>query len=528
MCGIVGFITAEEGIGAVERKRWFLNALRAGVVRGDDGTGAFLVGHKQDGAADWCKMGTPPEPFLATKLALERFGASNDFDKYRAVIGHNRSATIGSVSTANAHPFQEGPITLVHNGTLNTTHSLPTPKSKLKDADVDSHMITHNLATHSVAEVVRELDGAYALVWHDARDQSVNIIRNDKRPLHLLPLKFHKTILMASEAEMLWWLTERSSFTPGGEIYYPEPGYHLKFTPDGGIKPSVTKLTMHSWRGFHGGGGRRPAWDDDYEGYRDNWYARSGMGGRRDEGSAVMEGPNMGKAPTRPPVLEGPHINKDALNRRVPKPLAATLETLNLLPLDKLRMEVTYVQPVHGTSHAVVIGNLVDLGRPPRTAHVYGLNYEAVKGAETRKETWTVAPNGVKAVSQYVQIVLVRLLARTASTRLTETPPFSPLSQDTPAASSTEEAPEVEDLWEAMTPDEQLKWLMDQTYLDQNGNEVTYSTWLTLTEGGCCYCKESIEPEFAEEMTWDIDTKLPVCPECSADLNDEVDLSAAS
>ena len=40
------------------------------------------------------------------------------FGGYRAVVGHNRSATRGGITTETAHQFQEGPITIVHNGTL--------------------------------------------------------------------------------------------------------------------------------------------------------------------------------------------------------------------------------------------------------------------------------------------------------------------------------------------------------------------------------------------------------------------------
>lgn len=558
MCGIVGFITEEKAIGAAERKKFFVNALRAGVVRGDDGTGIFMVPHDLEGPADWCKVGGNAEHFLSDKHTISRLGYKEDFETYRSVIGHNRSATVGSVSTANAHPFQEGPITLVHNGTLNSMHGLPTPKHKAKGADVDSHVITHNLATASVADVVKELDGAYALVWHDARDQSVNLLRNDRRPLHLMLLKYHKTIVLASEAEMLHWLVERSAFTAGDAIYYPEPGYHLKFTPEGGIKPHVAKLEMHKFKTYSygsGGGtgmGYGRQWDNEEWDGSDTWYSRrdSAMGhpvvtinGHK------VEGPNMGKAPS-PPSQEGPHICQKSLNKAVPKPLANTLKEIGLDKLDKLRMVVANVNPVLGTPHCVVVGRLVDLPTTP-TAQIYGLLYEPVRTAMGR-ETWTVAPNGVKVVGAGVKVVLARLLARSSVSRLgvqttppnsTATAPSSASLEISPPESSTSEDVDndsAEDLlWESMSDAEKQKYLEKETYYDPMGNIITFQTFLDLTAGGCSLCREAIEPEDAAEMVWDGETKLPVCGECRYELEDdenipfgdeleETDYSAAS
>jgi predicted glutamine amidotransferase len=498
MCGILGFITKEKAIGAPERKRWFLNAIRAGVVRGNDGTGMFLVEHDHKGTADWCKMGAPPETFLATEAALARTTAG-DWAQYRAVIGHNRSATIGSVNTANAHPFQEGPITLVHNGTLNTTHNLPMPKNQIKGADVDSHMITHNLATHSVKDVVKQLDGAFVLVWHDARDQSVNIVRNEKRPLHMLPLKHHDTLLIASEAEMLWWLTDRSSFTPAGEMYYPESGQWLKFLPDS-HKPHVSKLDLHTYvHGWQGGRGRAWDADDDYG----PWYGH--VGGRGYSRGATGEGPNTGKAPS-PPQQGGLYINDAALNRRIPKPLSRTLDDYKLDCRDKLRLEVVTVDPVHGTGSAVVKGRLLDVEGKP-WAHLYGLSYEAVKVARDG-EIWTVAPNGVKDIGGGLRpVVLARLLSRSS---------ISPQG----VSSEVNANPKPSD---NSSPKELPNGCTEEVLAFTNaaGEQITKEMWCALTVKGCCYCEEPLLPEFVADVWWTTDTNEPICGDCAAELMDE-------
>lgn len=515
MCGIVGFITAEKAT-STERKRWFINALRAGVVRGDDGTGMFLVPHEHTGSADWAKIGSTPEDFLRSEPAQARLGSGKSFDDYRAVIGHNRSATIGSVSTNNAHPFQEGPITLVHNGTLNNTKNLPHDKALSKGVDVDSHLICHSLATHTVPEVVKQLDGAYVLVWHDARDQSVNIIRNDRRPLHLMALKYQNTVLMASEAEMLWWLVKRSNFT-AGDVYYPEPGYHLKFMPDEGIKPRVVKLEQYRWTyagSGYGGGGNYTGYPYDDE---DRWTPeRAHAWHQRTYGGRDGEGSNTGK--DQRPMLGVPVIAQSALNRKLPKGLTKTLESVNLQRLDKLRMAVVSVLPVYGTPHAVVIGRLLDLPGVP-TGQIYGLTYEAIKSS-AHNETWTVAPSGVKVVGAGVRIVLCRMLARTVAQ--TETVPSSPSSQTSSQTSSTEEK-----AWRDMTPEERAAELDKEAYYDADGDVVSRLEWLRAVEDGCSECGHELEPEYADDMVWDMATKKPICPECRYRMEESGELAAA-
>jgi len=514
MCGIVGFITEETTVGATDRRKWFINALRADIVRGDDGTGVFMVHHEAAAKekADWCKIGGTPDELLWSEVGVEKLGAQAPWERMRCAIGHNRSATVGNASTANAHPFQEGPITLVHNGTLTSMHGLPIPKSKTKGADVDSHVITHNLASHSVAEVVRELDGAYVLVWHDSRDQSVNIIRNTQRPLHLMPLKYHKTILMASEAEMLYWLVRRSAFT-GGDIYYPEAGTHLKFLPEAGLKPVATKLDMYKWTysgssygsGYGGGYGKRGFDDDDYSPWQ---------GGDDDDvpftpKSPATEGSNMGKAER--PILEAPKIASSALNKKVPKGLSKTLQQEGLVHLDKLRMRVQAVTQVHGTNHAIVIGRLIDLDRP-LTAHIYGLMYDAVKGACGREpETWTVAPNGVKMLGQ-TSVVLCRLLSRSA--KVLSTTRTDPSSTSSPELSPVSSIKPGDELWDALTDAERVRWFESQVYRDSMGNVVPYRTWLVDVSQGCVYCRREIVPEDALDIQWDSASRGAICPEC--------------
>lgn len=123
-------------------------------------------------------------------------------DHSNILIGHNRHATKGSVNFECTHPFAASHITLVHNGTL-FNH-----KSSLADTEVDSNAIAISFSKIGVKETLKKIDGAFALIWHDESNNTVNIVRNDERPLHYIKTK--DRFFIASEAQMLEWVVGRN------------------------------------------------------------------------------------------------------------------------------------------------------------------------------------------------------------------------------------------------------------------------------------------------------------------------------
>lgn len=117
----------------------------------------------------------------------------------RVMIGHNRYATQGKVSRANAHPFEYGETIGVHNGTLHNKHVLEDGHK----FDVDSQALIHHIDRNGVKSAVDKLNGAWALVWWDAVNERLNFLRNKERPLYLSWSKDDKTLLWASEKWML-------------------------------------------------------------------------------------------------------------------------------------------------------------------------------------------------------------------------------------------------------------------------------------------------------------------------------------
>jgi len=194
MCGIVGIIQKPEKTMFESDMGFFRNLLIFDAIRGIDGTGAFGV--QKNGDVDWLK--SVADPFtLFRSDAWKRW--NNNPAKYRAIIGHNRKATSGLMDSEGAHPFVAGPIVLVHNGFAEEW------KKKQPKAKVDSQAVAMMLADEKSdpKKVIKQLDGAFTLVWYDARDNKLRFIRNDKRPLVITEDAW--SFCIASEERILTW-----------------------------------------------------------------------------------------------------------------------------------------------------------------------------------------------------------------------------------------------------------------------------------------------------------------------------------
>ena len=198
MCGIVAAITAKEKL-TLDLRKYMYQGLIVDSLRGEDSTGIFSV-FKSD--TEFYKKAVAGPEFVQ----LKRAAAIIDGDAW-ALVGHNRAATRGKVSNENAHPFYHKHITLVHNGTITNAYDLAG-----KYHDVDSEAICVGIAEGKkpLDEFIGSIKGAYALVWHDANNDSMYITRNEERPL-VYGLTDGGDVLLASEAGMLYWLAHRNS-----------------------------------------------------------------------------------------------------------------------------------------------------------------------------------------------------------------------------------------------------------------------------------------------------------------------------
>lgn len=201
MCGVVGIAGSLYSREELTMKRMLL----LDSLRGMDSTGLAAV--KNGGLkVEISKRATHCFNLYDTKSFSDALNCNNSI----AFIGHNRSATSGKISDVNAHPFQCGHITGVHNGTLEDSDKKILEDIVGEKFNVDSEALFAAIAKVGVKEVIPKLTkgrdhfkGAWSLVWWDAKDRTLNFLRNVHRPLWYCFSEDFKLVFWASEFWML-------------------------------------------------------------------------------------------------------------------------------------------------------------------------------------------------------------------------------------------------------------------------------------------------------------------------------------
>lgn len=223
MCGLVG-ITSIKDL-TLNHSKFFRDLLIVDTLRGPHSTGMFSVNDK--GHTQLFKKDV--DGFTFTQM--DRFASLTDKAVgIRTLAGHNRWATKGVVNYENAHPFEHGDIIMMHNGTLLSERHMDKPYH----FGTDSECIAYNISIlppEDVGKLISKIDGAYALVWYDKRDKSLNFIRNSERELYLSVDDAEKPTIIgwASEQAMLDLASQRSRVAMGfKESFIIKPMHHIK------------------------------------------------------------------------------------------------------------------------------------------------------------------------------------------------------------------------------------------------------------------------------------------------------------
>jgi hypothetical protein len=203
MCGIVGVIVKQKNGFTQKEIDMFTQLLYADAVRGVDGTGIFYNSKKNKGHIKSLKGAFTSSLFINTKQFKE--ATTTFFNESNFIIGHNRSATRGKVNFDCTHPFKEQHINLVHNGTLTSHKELHDDK----EVEVDSHAICHSIANKGAEETLKDINGAFALVWFDAKEKTLNMCRNTQRPLNIIETP--TSWIICSELELGLWILKRNN-----------------------------------------------------------------------------------------------------------------------------------------------------------------------------------------------------------------------------------------------------------------------------------------------------------------------------
>jgi hypothetical protein len=202
MCGLSGVMSNSI---SYNEEAMFKDLLNVSSLRGSEGSGCIIS------QASVLKR-NPAIRAIRTKGISGQLAYSDELNallkgRINCLIGHARWPTKGGVDIAAVHPHRSGHIIGVHNGTMTRVGGVD-----VKSDMSDSAMLFDSFARNGVEETIKESDGAYALVWVNEQDQTINFLRNGLRTLYFRNYGWNKninTMYWASEREMLDFVAPR-------------------------------------------------------------------------------------------------------------------------------------------------------------------------------------------------------------------------------------------------------------------------------------------------------------------------------
>jgi len=197
MCGIIG-LAGNTSNSSLKQEAWVNSMLLINQLRGKDGTGVVTVDEKTL-AVDVYKRALSSSDFIQLNKTQQMVTKSQN---YNILLGHNRAATKGAISDDASHPYVNDHITLIHNGTLHTYYNL-CKKQPINDSDAISKGLAELKSSEDVVKFLETIDGAFALIWINSNNGTLNIARNKERPLSYMFNKNKDQIFFASEPWMI-------------------------------------------------------------------------------------------------------------------------------------------------------------------------------------------------------------------------------------------------------------------------------------------------------------------------------------
>lgn len=291
MCGLIG---VAGNVSAQVKNSLFKDMLDVCQTRGRHATGVIKVDDDLD--YGYIKNVGPPAMLFDRRSYSDIVETGNA----AALIGHCRHKTSGDNDTASAHPFdyEDEGIIGVHNGTLRSYHDLDTHNFK----KVDSEVLYGHLAMNGPEETFNKIEGAWACVWWNDKNKTLNFIRNKERPLWFTWNEDCSMMFWASEIWMFGAISRKIKLWDGGKADSPYVELPVdtmwSFNIDPKAKKDEKPLTMKTphkieakkpvVRGYQGNRNTSRGGNSWRNG--DDWYEANGVWTRKG-----LAGPNADK-----------------------------------------------------------------------------------------------------------------------------------------------------------------------------------------------------------------------------------------
>lgn len=225
MCGISGGMSSILTQGELTKIK---GLMVMSCFRGMYGSGSIVIAPGKKKAP--LSILTHKTELCAAELTCEPEFLDAISDRPKIVIAHARAPTKGNNELCNVHPHRSKHITGVHNGTMHRV------MDKLIGDESDSAAVFAAIAEHGVSEFVKESRGAYSLVWIDAKDGSLNFLRNDQRPMVFGSMGYSNsisTMYWSSEIGQMKYVLDREHVKfEDVKFESPKPWQHVRFPLD--------------------------------------------------------------------------------------------------------------------------------------------------------------------------------------------------------------------------------------------------------------------------------------------------------
>ena len=200
MCGIFGFAKTSEKQNDNQLeilKRLLTELTDESSIRGTDSTGFSIINPK---ARYTYKTLMDSSELVDSKdwsIILDKVDR-----KTTIAMGHVRLATTGDVKLENAHPFNIGDVTGVHNGIIHNYNYVASSMGK-PSPDVDSQVLFQSLNRNEMSKAFEDINGDFAITWVKDSNKKVHLARESGRPMVVSYWKKARVLFWASTRDIM-------------------------------------------------------------------------------------------------------------------------------------------------------------------------------------------------------------------------------------------------------------------------------------------------------------------------------------